>query len=269
MPAEMKHYLEVVVPPLSPEGGPQAAPSTSQPLPACAPSTAKACGSSDSALAPGSLAGAAVVQRRPALLVDHVLRVRLDAQKVATRCFSTETAHRRLLAEVCAEVHCRRPPQVIVSAHLRCPLVAGLFKPRIYLPVQRGRAFSDRSLRFIFLHELGHLSRGDLWINFVAALLRALHWFNPFVWFATRRLRAAAELSGDAWVLHRLHPEDARPYGQTLLDLLETQSIARAWPGTVAMAESKEICGAAIESISLGRPCISAPRVAFPPPRFA
>ncbi|MEM6706963.1 MAG: M56 family metallopeptidase [Acidobacteriota bacterium] len=82
------------------------------------------------------------------------------------------------------------------------PLLAGLWRPQVVLPksaLDWPAAERDATL----LHELAHLSRRDLWAVPLLAIARALHWFNPVVWFAARQVAAERELCCDDWVLRR------------------------------------------------------------------
>ena len=56
-------------------------------------------------------------------------------------------------------------------------------------------------------------------VNWLAIIAQTLHWFNPLVWFALRRLRADQELLCDSDVMRILHPDEHRAYGETLLAL--------------------------------------------------
>jgi beta-lactamase regulating signal transducer with metallopeptidase domain len=44
-------------------------------------------------------------------------------------------------------------------------------------------------LRHVFLHELAHLKRHDIALNWLFAGAQALHWFNPLVWLAFQQAR--------------------------------------------------------------------------------
>ncbi len=65
------------------------------------------------------------------------------------------------------------------------------------------------------------VKRGDILQNWVIILARSLHWFNPLVWLALRRLRAERELVCDAMVLLHLATEERQVYGNTLIKLLD------------------------------------------------
>ncbi len=119
------------------------------------------------------------------------------------------------------------------------PLIVGLFRPKLLLPAGLHTSFSPEELRHIFLHELAHIKRGDLFLNWLLTLLQAIHWFNPIVWLGFHRLRADRELVCDEIAL--IHSHDSSPirYGQTLLKLLERLSEASPHPGTIGILQAK------------------------------
>lgn len=120
---------------------------------------------------------------------------------------------------------------VVASDRVRGPALFGFIRPRLLLPADAAATLTPTltptQLRHIFMHELAHVKRSDVAVACVSALLLALHWFNPLVWFAMARLRTERELACDALVLERLGDEGPRQYGWTLIRLLEQQAAAR------------------------------------------
>lgn len=85
--------------------------------------------------------------------------------------------------------------------------------------------------RAVLAHEASHVDRGDFTLLLLAALHRALFWFNPLSWWLHRRLADLAEANSDAAAL--AVTEDRLSYAQTLLDLAGPRP---ALPGVLAMA---------------------------------
>ena len=52
-------------------------------------------------------------------------------------------------------------------------------------------------LRHVFLHELAHLKRFDIAVGLLTAVVQTVHWFNPLVWLAFRRMRDDREVACD------------------------------------------------------------------------
>ena len=84
------------------------------------------------------------------------------------------TAQRRLgLAAAPLPIHeCDR---------LGSPALYGCWRPRLLLPAGFVQRFSAAELDYVLLHELAHVQRRDLPVNWLLSLLQAVHWFNPLV----------------------------------------------------------------------------------------
>jgi protocatechuate 3,4-dioxygenase beta subunit len=109
----------------------------------------------------------------------------------------------------------KRVPDLVITQAVQAPAVFGLVRPVVLLPTDL--EVDSASLRLVLLHELAHLRRGDLWVQVVTSLVVAMHWFNPLAWWASRRLRAEAEMAADARVLRLTEAVEAHRFGEVLL----------------------------------------------------
>src|ERR1051325_6353759 len=125
------------------------------------------------------------------------------------------------------------------APNLTTPALMGLVRPRILLPTKVLDQFHPSELRLIFLHELAHLRRRDIAINWLISILNMLHWFNPMVWLAFSRIRAERELACDELVLKSSQPDERREYGNTMIKLLQAFSAGSALPGAVGILEGQ------------------------------
>ena len=92
---------------------------------------------------------------------------------------------------------------------------------------------------YVIVHELAHLKRHDIALGYVIAGLHILHWFNPLVWLAFHRMRVDRELACDALALSYAQEEESRPYGRTIIKLLESFG-GSAWaPSLAGTVENK------------------------------
>lgn len=96
------------------------------------------------------------------------------------------------------------------------PALVGLLRPRVLLPVDFEQRFAPAERALILAHEDVHRRRHDNAWNLLACLLGALHWWNPLVGWAARRLRADQELACDAAVL-AAQPQGRTTYARALL----------------------------------------------------
>lgn len=161
------------------------------------------------------LAGALLLVLR--VVVAHVLLTR------RLRCAPTAEAGVLALLDDCRRaMRLRAHVPVIATDAVGGPALFGFFRPRLLVPPAMLRKLSHDDLRFVFLHELAHIKRRDTLLAVPLSLAAALHWFNPFVWFALSRCRFERELACDALVLGMTDaPGGPRGYGQTMLRLAE------------------------------------------------
>ncbi|MBL9168511.1 MAG: redoxin domain-containing protein [Verrucomicrobiales bacterium] len=130
------------------------------------------------------------------------------------------------------------------------PALFGLWRPRLLLPPGLVNRFAVLQLQHIFLHELAHLRRRDLPLNGIMILLVVVHWFNPLVWLAMRRIRVDRELACDALALQYIDPKEARGYGETIISLVEDISQRPMVAGLVGMGEDPGALRARIRMIA-------------------
>ena len=128
---------------------------------------------------------------------------------------------------------------LIPSSQIKSPALFGFIRPRLLLPKEMLEEASLEEMRYIFLHELAHLKRRDIYVGWLTSFLQILHWFNPLVWFAFYRMRADRELSCDAFVLSRTGKEKSQEYGQAIVGLLRRFSRSRPLPAMAGILENK------------------------------
>ena len=133
----------------------------------------------------------------------------------------------------------RQPLWVIETAEVKSPALFGALVPRLLVPAGLISRFTAAELRFIFMHELEHVRRRDIALNWIVTGVLALHWFNPIVWFAFKRLRSDRELVRDANVLRQLPPEEVPAYGNTILKLVGQGFVPQSpSPGLIGILEA-------------------------------
>jgi len=119
------------------------------------------------------------------------------------------------------------------------PLLYGFFRPRILLPIKFTDGISNEELRHIFLHELAHYKRGDIFVSLVTTVLQIVHWFNPIIWYAFFKMRIDRELATDEKTLSLIGSEKSQSYGRTIISMLEQISSEFRSPVTVGIIENK------------------------------
>ncbi|MEM7356402.1 MAG: M56 family metallopeptidase [Acidobacteriota bacterium] len=121
------------------------------------------------------------------------------------------------------------------------PMAWGMVRQTVVLPTA-ARSWSAERRQVVLLHELAHLKRWDCQTLILARAATALHWFNPLVWIAVRRLQAEREHACDDLVLTA--GTDGPDYAQHLLDIARAMrsSLSPSW-AMVAMARPSELEG--------------------------
>ncbi|MEK3761342.1 M56 family metallopeptidase [Paenibacillus sp. FSL P4-0338] len=107
------------------------------------------------------------------------------------------------------------------------PYLSGLMRPWIFVPEQALQELDASRLRHILAHELAHCKRRDMLWNLLGSLAATIHWFNPLMWLAIRRMKIDREVACDAYVLEVLGEEEAIDYGLTLVEFLKRFSRVR------------------------------------------
>jgi TonB family protein len=134
-----------------------------------------------------------------------------------------------------------RPVTVLQSDHPTLLVTWGTFQPKVLLPAP-AHDWSPARIRVVLRHELAHIRRGDWLAQLVAEAVKALHWYNPLVWIACRRLRTESELACDAELMHEglSGPE----YASELLELARALNAPRtSWTAALAMARPSSLEG--------------------------
>lgn len=69
-----------------------------------------------------------------------------------------------------------RRPELMQNAGLSTPLLAGLFRTKLYLPAV---GYSAEELKLVYHHELTHYLHKDLWYKMLLRICASVYWFNP------------------------------------------------------------------------------------------
>jgi beta-lactamase regulating signal transducer with metallopeptidase domain len=125
------------------------------------------------------------------------------------------------LHDAAAWMHIAHPPLLLVTDIPASPAISGLVRPRLLLPPSSADRLTPSQLRHVFLHELAHVKRGDLWIDLLCTILLAAQWFNPLAWLAFALYRSDREIARDAMALGAAPKDLAESYGHTIVALIE------------------------------------------------
>ncbi len=155
-----------------------------------------------------------------------------------------------LLKECKQRLSIRSNLELVETAQVHSPALFGFLSPRLLLPIGSIEKLGPQRLRHVFLHELAHLKRYDIALNWILAATQALHWFNPLVWYAFYRMRTDREMACDALALEHMNPDTARDYGQTILDMLENNTVSKRGVSLAGIVEDASQMKKRITSIA-------------------
>ncbi len=159
------------------------------------------------------LAGTALMLGRAGVKVAGAERLRRSCQRFNDVRITT------MLAEARRAVGLARQIRVGVTDKLTSPAVVGLFVPMLILPLSLMTTLTPEQIRFVLLHELAHIRRGDYLANLFQFFAESLLFFNPAVWWISHQIRREREACCDALAIELSGaPTD---YARTLVHVAE------------------------------------------------
>lgn len=157
------------------------------------------------------------------LIIKSSLRLR--AMEKSALPLQNPEVH-RLYHRCLEEMGIHRNIPVYSTAFLKSPIIVGLLKPCIYLPIHLISDYNESDMRFMLLHELQHYKHKDAAASYLMNLAGAVYWFNPLVWYALKEMRNDREVACDTSVLKMLEEDDYEDYGNTLINFAEKVSLS-------------------------------------------
>jgi beta-lactamase regulating signal transducer with metallopeptidase domain len=148
---------------------------------------------------------------------------------------------RDVVDDVAQRYGVHRPVRILRCQHPTMLATWGILRPAILLPAGARDWPSDR-VHAVVCHELAHVLRGDWVVSLLADVLRTLHWFNPLVWIACRRLRHESERACDDLVL--ASGISGAEYATHLLAVARQAAVHRhPWSPAIAIAHHSMLEG--------------------------
>ncbi|MEH7457896.1 M56 family metallopeptidase [Bacillus sp. JJ1127] len=126
-----------------------------------------------------------------------------------------------------------------LAGKIPSPTVFGFFRPRVLLSNKHMKVLNEKQLQYIFYHELAHIKRRDVAVNWLMYGLLILNWFNPILWYAYSCMREDQELACDAFALTFIDSEEQIAYGHTIITLLEHYSSYYQAPSLANLSRNK------------------------------
>ncbi|WP_242221346.1 M56 family metallopeptidase [Bacillus cereus group sp. BfR-BA-01380] len=128
---------------------------------------------------------------------------------------------------------------LLIAGKVSSPTVFGFFHPKVLISSVHISRLNEQQLQHIFHHELGHIKRRDVFVNWIMYSLLILNWFNPILWYAYSCMREDQEMACDALALTFFEEKEKIAYGYTIINLLEHSSSYYQVPGLANLIRNK------------------------------
>src|SRR5436190_11794211 len=111
---------------------------------------------------------------------------------------------RQRLIELASDLQMKRPILLLESAIIKVPMVAGLLKPVILIPLGLLANLPHDQVEAVLLHELAHIRRKDYLVNLLQSLAEVVFFFNPAILWISSLMREERESCCDDVAIGRI-----------------------------------------------------------------
>lgn len=92
---------------------------------------------------------------------------------------------------------------VLESARIHVPMVVGVMKQMLLLPVGFFTALPPQYVKAILAHEAAHLLRRDSLVNLMQSLVEVLFFYHPAIWWISSQIRVEREYCCDDFAVQQ------------------------------------------------------------------
>jgi len=117
-------------------------------------------------------------------------------------CQPVNTDMNELLGQVAERMEVRHAVRVVQSTLVQVPMVIGMIKPVILLPVHLIERLTQSQIRLVIAHELAHVRRFDYLVNVIQTLVDTLFFYHPAFWCLSAEIRKEREHVCDDLAAH-------------------------------------------------------------------
>lgn len=154
---------------------------------------------------------------------------------------------------LCGTMGLSRAVELLASSAARVPCVIGWIKPVVLVPLSSFSGLDEEELEMIILHELAHVRRHDILVAYLQTAVEILFFFNPAVWWISRKIKLEREHCCDDLVVEL--SGDRIRYARALASLAQSRlartRLVAAADSTPLLARVRRILGVPSEQ---GRP---------------
>lgn len=134
-----------------------------------------------------------------------------------------DSARRDRMKKLIHKVGVKKPVRLVRSFIAEIPCVVGWVKPMVLIPAGILSGLTEDELEMIIIHELAHIRRHDVLINYLQAVMETLFFFNPAIWLISHRIRLEREHCCDDAAVKITG--DKMKYVKALTNLEETRAV--------------------------------------------
>lgn len=132
---------------------------------------------------------------------------------------------------------------------IKTPCVLNFINPIILIPENTLDKSNLIHLKYVLLHELAHVKRKDILVNYILNFLCIIYWFNPLIWYGFHKMREDREICCDSLALSVLRENEVISYGFTIIKLAETSFRAPCLPAVAGIINNNSKIKRRIEMI--------------------
>jgi uncharacterized protein (TIGR03435 family) len=116
-----------------------------------------------------------------------------------------------------ARLSVSQPVRLLVSGLVQAPVVVGLLRPVVLVPVGALAGLPAEQMEALLLHELAHIRRYDYLVNALQNLVEAVLFYHPAVWWVSGHMRSEREMCCDDAAV--AVTDDAKSYARALAEV--------------------------------------------------
>ncbi|WP_158261152.1 MULTISPECIES: M56 family metallopeptidase [Pirellulaceae] len=107
-------------------------------------------------------------------------------------------------ADLASRLNVLQLPPMAFSRRISQAMTVGLLRPMVLLPAAWMTEISPEILEAVLSHELAHIRRQDLWINFLQRVAETIFFYHPVVWWISTEIRREREVCCDEMAIEAL-----------------------------------------------------------------
>ncbi len=136
------------------------------------------------------LVGASIMALRLVLELVYIQRLSIHAWPVEAKWTS-------MIQNYASRLGIWKEVRLLESDWVSSPVTVGVIQPIVLLPIGLINGLTSDQVACILAHELAHIRRYDFIVNIAQSVVEMLLFFNPAVWWISKRIREERELCCD------------------------------------------------------------------------